>query len=55
MLARPLHDGAASGVLVALCVLDLESDAGGFGEGFIYAAVLHGRAFCKRMLALSRF
>ena len=41
---RRLHDGAAA-ILVALDILDLESNAGGLGEGFVYAAVLHSRAF----------
>lgn len=36
-----LHDGAATAVAVAFDVLDCQGDSGGFGEGFVHAAVLH--------------
>lgn len=38
---QPLHDGAAA-LLVALDILDLKSDAGSLGKGFVDAAILHG-------------
>lgn len=40
-----LHEGTLADRLVALDILDLKCHACRFGERFVDAAVLHGRAF----------